>query len=61
MTCRECANGKEFAEGGMWCRRYGMVIRAEHECTLPGAREKENPPVLTTPAEKDGRPFENAQ
>ena len=38
MKCRECANARMFAEGGVFCVTYGMIIQAEHECTREGGR-----------------------
>lgn len=40
MTCRDCAEGRQFSDGGIYCVQYGMFIRPTHECTLPGAKEK---------------------
>ena len=36
MKCRECHQGRRFAEGSIWCRIYGMIIREDHECTREG-------------------------
>lgn len=49
MTCRECAEGRRFSDGGIYCVQYGMIIRESHECTLPGAKEK--PPAVATPTD----------
>lgn len=38
MKCRECANAKRFAEGGIYCVMYGMIIHADHDCTRKGGR-----------------------
>ena len=40
MRCDKCAEAREFSEGAVWCVRYGMIIRADHECSLPGAHKK---------------------
>ncbi|MBO7662904.1 MAG: hypothetical protein J6U01_05995 [Clostridia bacterium] len=40
MKCRECANGKPIAEGGVYCVQYGIIINREHECTRRGARRR---------------------
>ena len=42
MKCRECANARRFAEGGVYCVMYGMIISAEHECTRKGGRLRED-------------------
>ena len=34
MKCRECRHGRHYANGSVNCILYGMIIRAEHECTL---------------------------
>ena len=36
MKCRECARGKRFAEGSVYCILYGMIIREGHECERAG-------------------------
>ena len=43
MTCKECLNARRFAEGGVWCVEYGMIIRADHECRLKGAVPVDDP------------------
>ena len=43
MTCEKCANARRFAEGGVWCVEYGMIIRADHECRLKGAVPVDEP------------------
>ena len=42
MKCRECAEGRRFSEGGVWCVQYGMIIREDHECTREGGRLRED-------------------
>ena len=42
MKCRECANGRRFAENGIWCVMYGMILSEKHECTLEGGRPRED-------------------
>lgn len=56
MRCRECVHARRFSAEGIYCVQYGMIIREGHECSLPGAMKKENPPVLPTQAEKIGGP-----
>lgn len=34
MKCRDCRHGRAFASGSVNCILYGMILRAEHECTL---------------------------
>ncbi len=41
MKCKECAEGKRFADGSVYCIHYGMIIREDHECTREGARIRE--------------------
>lgn len=41
MRCVECRHGRPFAEGAVNCVYYGMIIRAEHECTLKGKEAKD--------------------
>ena len=38
MKCRDCPEGRRFAEGSVNCILYGMIIREDHECTLEGGR-----------------------
>ena len=42
MKCRECAEGRRYAEGSVWCVQYGMIIREDHECTREGGRLRED-------------------
>ena len=56
MKCTECAEGKRITSEKILCIQYGMIIRDTHECDRQGARKKEDPPVLPTPAEKIGGP-----
>lgn len=41
MKCKECAEGRRFSEGGVYCVHYGIIIREEHECTREGGRLRE--------------------
>ena len=34
MQCKDCRHGKSYGPGSVNCTLYGMIIRAEHECTL---------------------------
>ena len=34
MKCKDCRHGRPFALGSVNCILYGIIIRAEHECTL---------------------------
>ena len=36
MKCMECHQGRRFAEGSIYCRIYGMIIRESHECKREG-------------------------
>ena len=56
MKCKECAEARRFSTEAVFCVQYGMILSNEHECTLPGAMEKEDPPVLPTPEEQLGGP-----
>lgn len=56
MKCTECAEGKRITSEKILCIQYGMIIRDNHECSRPGARKKEDPPVLPTPTEQIGGP-----
>ena len=56
MKCRDCAEARRFSTEAVFCVQYGMILSNSHECTLPAAREKEDPPVLPTPAEEIGGP-----
>ena len=41
MKCKDCAEGKRYAAGSVFCKQYGMIIREEHECIREGARIRE--------------------
>lgn len=51
MKCRDCAEGRKFSAGSVYCVMYGMIIREGHECTLAGNREKEKDADVAAPAE----------
>ena len=36
MKCKRCPEGRRFARGSIECRRYGIIIRADHEGTREG-------------------------
>lgn len=38
MICRDCPEGRRFAQGSVYCIRYGMIIRENHECRLEGGK-----------------------
>ena len=40
MICRECRHARRFAENGVYCVEYGMIISANHECTMKGAERR---------------------
>ena len=61
MRCEICEHARRFSADGIYCVQYGMIIRDGHECTLPGAIKKEDPPVLPTPEEKIGGPQDEPQ
>lgn len=42
MKCRDCPEGRAFAEGSVFCIPYGMIIRGEHECTLRAWEDTED-------------------
>ena len=41
MKCRDCANGKRISGNGILCIQYGIIISADHNCTLKGGRLRE--------------------
>lgn len=41
MKCRDCAEGKPIGGNGILCIQYGIIIGADHECTLKGGRLRE--------------------
>lgn len=41
MKCRDCAEGKRIGGNGILCIQYGIIIGADHECTLKGGRLRE--------------------
>lgn len=44
MKCKECAEGKKYAEGSVMCIQYGIIIRADHDCIREGGRIREREP-----------------
>ena len=38
MKCKQCGQGKRFADGSVYCIHYGMIIREDHECGREGAK-----------------------
>ena len=38
MKCKRCPEGRRFAEDGIYCVMYGMILREEHECRLEGGK-----------------------
>ena len=32
MKCRNCPEGRRFTAESVYCIRYGMIIREDHEC-----------------------------
>lgn len=40
MKCRDCRQGRRFAQGAVDCLMYGMIIREDHECTREGAEAR---------------------
>lgn len=59
MTCRECPEGRRFAEESVYCVLYGMIIRADHECTRKMAKEKSA--GVAAPTEKSREASKDAQ
>ena len=59
MKCRECAEGRPFAQGSVNCLLYGMIIRENHECTLTGARKKESADVAAPAEPERAERYEN--
>ena len=41
MKCQDCAEGKPIGGNGILCIQYGIIIGADHECTLKGGRPRE--------------------
>lgn len=41
MKCKECRHSRRFAEDAVMCVHYGMIIRADHECTREGQEERD--------------------
>ena len=41
MKCKDCAEGRRFSAGSVFCVQYGIIIRDEHECTREGGRRRE--------------------
>ena len=41
MRCRDCAEGKPIGGNGILCIQYGIIIGADHNCTLKGGRLRE--------------------
>ena len=39
MICKECPDGRRFAEGSILCLMYGIIIREDHEGTRKGCEE----------------------
>jgi len=39
MRCGDCPRGRFFAEGSVYCVLYGIIIRADHICRLPGGEK----------------------
>lgn len=42
MKCKDCAEGKKYAEGSVLCIQYGIIIRADHDCIREGGRRRED-------------------
>lgn len=38
MKCRDCAEGRKFSAGSVYCVMYGIIIREGHECTRKGGK-----------------------
>ena len=53
MKCRECHQGRKFAEGSVYCRIYGMIIREDHECGQKGGRPRERDEDQREPGEDE--------
>ena len=41
MICKDCPEGRRFAEGSVYCILYGMIIRETHICTRDGGNRHE--------------------
>ena len=52
MKCRNCQDGRRFAEGSINCTWYGMVLRADHECTRERGKHNEENAVERPPQEE---------
>lgn len=42
MKCIACEHARRFAESGVYCVMYGMIISERHECTRKGGRLRED-------------------
>lgn len=41
MKCMDCAEGRRFSTGSVYCIPYGMIISEDHDCTQKGGRPRE--------------------
>ena len=44
MICRECQEGRRYAEGSIFCTWYGIIIRENHECSREGGKRHDGEP-----------------
>ena len=46
MICRECPEGRRYAEGSIFCTWYGIIIRENHECSREGGKRHDGEPGI---------------
>ena len=42
MICKNCPEGRRYAEGSRYCVLYGIYIGENHECSRKGGQMHEN-------------------
>ena len=60
MKCRDCAEGKPIGGDGILCIQYGIIIGADHNCTLKGGRLRERDEDHGEPGEGQTELSENS-
>ena len=53
MKCKDCAEGRRFSAGSVYCIPYGMIIREDHECQQKGGRPRERDEDQREPGEDE--------
>lgn len=41
MICKNCPEGRRYANGSVNCIMYGIIIREDHECIRTGGKKHE--------------------